>query len=248
MQRYPATYFDDRLPPPVPPGIAGLQHSTISLPTGHLDLTHPRDAMHLIYEQNFGADGTDPPYWAQPWPCGVELARAVAAAVTPGTRVLELGCGLALPSLAAARAGGHVLATDQAEGALAFVAYNARRNHVSLMVETCSWADPTAAIAGAPWDIVLAADVLYRHSGLDALHALLPRLVDHTGRIWIADQAPSACPRLPHRVRQLGHHHHGPHRRPGRHHPPTPAATRGGPPPPTPGAWFALERPDDAPR
>ena len=189
MQRYPATDVDDQLPPPVPPGIAGLQHSTISLPTGHLDLTHPRDAMHLIYEQNFGADGTDPPYWAQPWPCGVELARAVAAAVTPGTRVLELGCGLALPSLAAARAGGHVLATDQAEGALAFVAYNARRNHVSLTVETCSWADPTAAIAGAPWDIVLAADVLYRHSGLDALHALLPRLVDHTGRIWIADPA-----------------------------------------------------------
>ena len=186
--------------------------------------------MHLIYEQKLQGRRDGPALWAQPWPCGVELARAVAAAVTPGTRVLELGCGLALPSLAAARAGGHVLATDQAEGALAFVAYNARRNHVSLMVETCSWADPTAAIAGAPWDIVLAADVLYRHSGLDALHALLPRLVDHTGRIWIADQARPPARDFLTACGSSGHHHHGPHRRPGRHHPPTPAATRGGRP------------------
>jgi predicted nicotinamide N-methyase len=179
----------DLSPPPVPPGIDGLQHSTITLPTGHLDLTHPRDAMQVLYQHNFGADGTDPPYWAQPWPCGIELARAIATAVSPGTRVLELGCGLALPSLAAARAGGHVLATDHAEAALAFATYNARRNHLCLDVETCTWADPTAATAGAPWDVVLAADVLYRHPGLDALLALLPRLVDDTGQIWIADQA-----------------------------------------------------------
>ena len=46
-----------------------------------------------------------------------------------------------------------------------------------------------AAVAGAPWDFVLAADVLYLHSGLDALRALLPRLVGSTGEIWIADQA-----------------------------------------------------------
>jgi predicted nicotinamide N-methyase len=179
----------DPSPPPVPAGLEGLQHSSINLPTGPIDLAHPRDAMELLYEQNFGADGTEPPYWAQPWPCGVELARAVAEAVPAGSRVLELGCGLALPSMAAARGGAHVLATDQAAGALAFAAYNARRNHIFLEVETCRWADPAAAIAGAPWDIVLAADVLYLHSGLDALQALLPRLVDSTGEIWIADQA-----------------------------------------------------------
>jgi hypothetical protein len=53
-------------------------------------------------------------------------------------------------------------------------------------VATCQWTDPVAAVAGAPWDFVLAADVLYLHSGLAAL---LPRLVGSTGQIWIADQA-----------------------------------------------------------
>jgi predicted nicotinamide N-methyase len=99
------------------------------------------------------------PQWAKPWPCGVELARAVTGAVPAGSRVLELGCGLALPSMAAALGGAHVLATDQAPGALAFADYNARRNHIPLDVASCHWSDPVAAVAGAPWDFVLAADV-----------------------------------------------------------------------------------------
>ena len=175
--------------PPVPAGVDGVEHSSIDLSIGRIDIAHPRDVVKVFYELNFGADGQEPPYWATPWPCGVELARAVAGAIPPGARVLELGCGLALPSMAAALGGAHVLATDQAQDALAFADYNARRNHIPLDVATCDWTDPVAAVAGAPWDFVLAADVLYLHSGLDALRALLPRLVGSTGEIWIADQA-----------------------------------------------------------
>ena len=175
--------------PPVPAGVDGVEHSSIDLSIGRIDIAHPRDVVKVFYELNFGADGQEPPYWATPWPCGVELARAVAGAIPPGARVLELGCGLALPSMAAAHGGAQVLATDQAQGALAFADYNARRNHIPLDVATCEWTDPVAAVAGAPWDFVLAADVLYQHSGLDALRDLLPRLVGSTGEIWIADQA-----------------------------------------------------------
>ena len=158
---------------------------------GRIDIAHPLDAVKVFYKLNFGADGEEPPNWAKPWPCGVELARAVAGALPAGSRVLELGCGLALPSMAAGLGGAQVLATDQAPGALAFADYNARRNHILLDVAACDWTDPVAAVAGRPHgrSRVLAADVLYRHSGLDALCALLPRLVGSTGEIWIADQA-----------------------------------------------------------
>ena len=47
-------------------------------------------------------------------------------------RVLELGCGLGLPSLAAALAGGRVLATDWAPEALAAVRVNAERNDIEV--------------------------------------------------------------------------------------------------------------------
>jgi predicted nicotinamide N-methyase len=174
----------------IPAGLHEVHHTSLDLPTGRIDVAHPRGTMELLYEQNFmRGSGTEPPYWAHLWPCGVQLARAVADLRPAGARVLELGCGLALPSLAAALGGARVRATDQAAGALAFAAYNARRNRVPLEVATCDWADPAAALAGAPWDLVLAADVLYRHSGLDALLALLPRLVGRGGEIWIADQA-----------------------------------------------------------
>lgn len=172
----------------VPSGLPGVGHSAVDLPTGRIELVHPRDALDEIYAQNFGKDGSEPPYWAQPWPSGIELAETVARADVAGARVLELGCGLALPSLAAAQGGARVLATDHAPGALAYAAHNARRNGIRLEVAQCDWSDPWSAIAGAPWDLVLAADVLYGHDFLDALAGLLPRLVCGTGEIWLADQ------------------------------------------------------------
>ena len=53
-----------------------------------------------------GGAGRPVPYWARPWPSGVGLAGALYDDPPPaGTTVLELGCGLALPSVMAARAG-----------------------------------------------------------------------------------------------------------------------------------------------
>ncbi|GAA1838723.1 hypothetical protein GCM10009836_17170 [Pseudonocardia ailaonensis] len=173
---------------PAAPGRSEFGHSVLDLPTGRIELAQPSDALEQIYEHERATDGTEPPYWALAWPSGVELATAVAGTELGGARVLELGCGLALPSLAAAQGGARVLATDNASGALRFAAHNALRNGIRLDVAHCDWSDPWSAVAGAPWDLVLAADVLYNHESLPALAALLPRLVRGTGEIWIADQ------------------------------------------------------------
>jgi predicted nicotinamide N-methyase len=173
--------------PVAPPRLRELTRSSIDVPGGRVELVHPRRAMELLYEQNFDADEEFPPYWAQLWPSSVVLAGAVAAARPAGARVLELGCGLGLPSIAAAMAGGHVLATDRSTDALAFASYNAGINGVAVEVEVCSWADPGPVLERAPWDLVLGADVLYGHGGLADLADLLPRLVADTGQVWLAD-------------------------------------------------------------
>src|SRR5262249_21206097 len=61
-----------------------------------------------------GDGGAEPPYGMHLWPGALVVARQVAraAAVGPRARVLELGCGLGLPALVAARRGAHVLASD----------------------------------------------------------------------------------------------------------------------------------------
>ena len=148
----------------------------------------PRDSEALLDEEAFEREEYLP-YWAQLWPSGIALARAVTARppARAGARVLELGCGLGLPSIAAALAGARVLATDWSADAVAFTAANASRNGAALRTAVCSWTEPGPMLAQAPWDLVLAADVLYESRNVAQLLGLLPRLVDQTGAVWIAD-------------------------------------------------------------
>jgi predicted nicotinamide N-methyase len=105
-----------------------------------------------------------------------------------GRRVLELGCGLALPSVAAARAGATVLATDGSVDAVAFAAHVLALNEVRGDVAHVDWADHGDALAArGPWDLVLAADVLYTRGNVLALLDLLPRLLAPGGELLLAD-------------------------------------------------------------
>jgi predicted nicotinamide N-methyase len=163
-----------------------LAEQSVSVGERELRLVHPRDSEALLDEEAFEREEFLP-YWAQLWPSGIALARAVAAGVLAGRRVLELGCGLGLPSIAAALAGAEVLATDWSPDAVAFTAANASRNGAVLRTAVCSWTEPGPMLARAPWDLVLAADVLYEPRNITQLLELLPRLVDEAGEVWIAD-------------------------------------------------------------
>jgi predicted nicotinamide N-methyase len=111
----------------------------------------------------------------------------VAGRPLAGQRVLELGCGLGLVSVAAALAGGEVLAVDRSPEAVTFTAANAARNGASLRTLVCAFDQPEPLLAEAPWDLVLAADVLYEQRNVPVLLWLLPRLVGPGGEAWLAD-------------------------------------------------------------
>jgi predicted nicotinamide N-methyase len=142
-----------------------------------LALLRPRQADALIEEQAFEREEFLP-YWAELWASGVGLAQEVVARDVRGLRVLELGCGLGVPSLVAALAGADVLATDWSPTAIALLNENARRNDVRLEKAIVAWGHADALVERAPWDLVLAADVLYERRNVDELLALLPRLGD----------------------------------------------------------------------
>jgi predicted nicotinamide N-methyase len=148
-----------------------------------LRLLRPRDAEALLDEEAFEREEFLP-YWAELWPSSLALARAIAGRALRGARTLELGCGLGLPSIAAALAGGRVLATDWSAEAVAMTAANAERNAAELETLVCSWTAPEPLLARAPWDLVLASDVLYEARNGDVLLELLPRLGPE---VWLAD-------------------------------------------------------------
>src|ERR1043165_2715378 len=70
----------------------------------------------------------EPPYWAYLWSGARVLADYVARWIdVRNRRVLEIGCGLGLPAITAARAGGDVLAVDAVA-----LAHAAGRQHVAV--------------------------------------------------------------------------------------------------------------------
>jgi predicted nicotinamide N-methyase len=140
-----------------------------------LAILRPPSADELIDEAAFD-DEEFLPYWAELWPSGLALARHVASLELSGLRVLELGCGLGLPSLAAAARGAEVLATDWAEDAIALLRQNAERNGVFVRVAQVRWSEPEPLLRAAPWDLLLGADLLYEARNAEQLAGLLPRL------------------------------------------------------------------------
>ena len=165
----------------------------IALPVGEIALARPRDAEALLTEEGFEHEEFLP-YWAELWSSSIALAHDIARRSLRGSRVLELGCGLGLPSIAAALAGGRVMATDWSPEAVRAAAENARRNEVELETAVVSWDRPEPIAARAPWRYVIASDVLYERRNVALLLELLPLLVDRGGEVLIADpqRAPAA--------------------------------------------------------
>jgi len=159
-----------------------VSHS-VELPGGRLRVLQPREAAELP-----DAGGVEwapvAPYWAVLWRSAVALARELGSAGLGGRRVVELGCGLAVPSLAAARAGAGVLATDACRDAVELVARNADANDLRVETALIDWREPDELMARAPFDLVLAADILYERASVAPLLSLLPRLAPET---WLAD-------------------------------------------------------------
>jgi predicted nicotinamide N-methyase len=165
----------------------------IELASGELVVLQPREAAELPDD---GAVEWAPiaPYWAVLWRSGVALARAVDGAGLDGRRVVELGCGLAAPSIAAARADADALATDACAEALELAARNAGLNGVEVETARVDWTEPDELVRRGPFDLALAADVLYERSSVAPLLELLPRLAPE---VWIADPGrPAAEPFL----------------------------------------------------
>ena len=166
--------------------IVDVATTRVELAGRSLELVHPRDAEALLDEEAFDREEFLP-YWAELWPSGLALAEAVPLRDLAGARVLELGCGLALPSLAAAVAGAEVVAADWSHDAIRFATANAERNGIRLEAVRADWTRADELVARAPWDLVLAADVLYESRDVAPLLELLPRLVGPGGEVLLAE-------------------------------------------------------------
>ena len=61
---------------------------------------------------------------------------------------------------------------------------NAERNGVELEAAVCDWQEPGELLARGPWNLVLAADVLYEQRNVAPLRDLLGQIACE---VWLAD-------------------------------------------------------------
>ncbi|MEA2481108.1 MAG: hypothetical protein QOJ07_3030, partial [Thermoleophilaceae bacterium] len=178
-----------RGPGDMPDALLDVVRDTETLGGEEVTLIRPRDWDELRHQE--GAAGRTAPYWAVAWPSGLALAEAIAGRDLAGASVLELGCGLGAPSIVAARRGARVLATDSSPDAVVFAAHNLALNGLEGGVAQTDWREADELVDGGPWDLVLAADVLYLRHNVEALLRVLPRLIGTGGEAVVADPSRS---------------------------------------------------------
>lgn len=131
-------------------------------------------------------DTAEPPYWAHLWTGAVSLARYVdARGQVRGRSVLDLGCGLGLTGIVAARNGGLVTFADKETAACTFALTNARAN----ACPDCE-AQPldfTRDRLDVRFDCILAAEILYDRPTFAALATFIAAHLAEDGQALLAD-------------------------------------------------------------
>jgi predicted nicotinamide N-methyase len=152
-----------------------------------LRLQMPEDMEAILARmtpEDFGPDERMP-YWAKLWPGSFALADYQAEQGSlAGKSVLELGCGLALNGMLAARLGGSVTVTDWFREAMALAEVNAALNGVALDTVWMDWNHPPT---DRRYDLILGADLLYERRNHAPILAALPLLLAPGGVALFSD-------------------------------------------------------------
>lgn len=126
------------------------------------------------------------PYFGVPWPSGRALADycSTKARNLLDKEILEIGCGLALPSLLLAKMGANILATDLHPDVPVFLEKNCERNNiVNLGYEKIDW----RTWREEKFSLILASDVIYESTQSDSLLNFFDDVLLPKGEAWICD-------------------------------------------------------------
>lgn len=137
------------------------------------------------------------PLFGMLWPSGLQLAIKIAKKpVDPLQKILEIGCGLGIASLAAHRAGGNVTASDRHPMARHFLNKNLLKNKLPKMrfkygqwgqTESVSLADTGSPILSQRYDLIMGSDLLYEPNSPRQVAAFIDRHAASKSEVWVID-------------------------------------------------------------
>lgn len=147
-----------------------------------------------LTEEELGAMGLPPPFWAFAWAGGQALARWLLdhPDQVAGQRVIDLATGSGLVAVAAMKAGAaSVLAADIDPFCAAAVAANARSNGVEIAFTDADLLDaPPPSV-----DLICAGDVFYEKPMAEAVLAWLKQAQANGTRVIVGDPGRTYFPK-----------------------------------------------------
>jgi predicted nicotinamide N-methyase len=146
------------------------QLQTVSLQNDEIEIYLPNSqAIEEAYRR-----GEIPfPFWSKIWPAAIALSEFLLdySSLIQNKKLLELGAGLGLPSLVAARYAATVMCTDHAPEAVAFASISAAHNKLlNFSAEIMDWNQLPNAIEA---EGILLSDINYEPTAFAALMKLI---------------------------------------------------------------------------
>lgn len=141
--------------------------------------------------------------FGQVWPVGLLLAEAMDSADVQGLRILELGCGIGLPSLVLQRRGADVVASDIHPLAEPFLAYNSALNELpSVHFRQLDWETPLPSLGD--FDKIIGSDVLYERGHPELLAGVIGRHARPGAEVVLTDAGRSHTSAFTREMARLG--------------------------------------------
>ncbi|MBR9987697.1 MAG: methyltransferase [Desulfosarcina sp.] len=126
------------------------------------------------------------PLWAKIWEASGVLADHLAGMLPDPTKtMLEIGCGLGMVGIVAARAGHRITMTELNPDALNFARANALVNDCpDLAIERLDWNAPQL---DGRFDTIVGSETVYKTEDIDGLEAMFDRYLNPGGTIILAE-------------------------------------------------------------
>ena len=146
------------------------------------------------------------PLFGQIWPMSKILARVMLQEPLEGRRILEIGCGIGLPSIVVKKLGGDITASDYHPLAQSFLLENTILNSLApIRFKAGDW--NTANLSLGKFDLIIGSDVLYEHQHIELISSFIDRHSSSQVDIVIVDPGRGAHRAFAREMERLGYMH-----------------------------------------
>jgi len=132
------------------------------------------------------------PLFGLVWPSGLALADEMSRFPIAGKHILEVGCGIGLPSLVLQQRGADITACDYHPLAEEFLRHNTELNDLTpIQFFKTAWLDPNFDLGR--FDLIIGSDLLYERNHPSLLAGFLFDHANPTCQILLADPGRHRC-------------------------------------------------------